>query len=605
MPNLQENTGLDFVDAVKALAAENGITIDADSKSTAKQSTPKTESAPAKAPSLPATPPGADIPQADYSNYYRNCMAWLPQSEEAKAYLARRKISIETCLAHAVGFDPQADPANRPGAMSNESKPHPVPRIIIPSNKEHYVGRAIDPNTDGRFKKLNSKNSTPGIFNQRALWEADTVFVVEGGFDALSLLEVGAAAIAINSTSNVDLLLKLLKEKPTQATLLLALDTDKSGIAAQYKLQAGLNQLNICNSNANEIKRGLNDVNDSLVDNPDAFKTVVRRVMAQQGVRPDNTADYIESLMSGEIDRFKEAGNKRTGFSNLDEKAGGLYSGFYVLAAISSLGKTTFALQLADQLAAAGHDTIFFSMEQSRLELVTKSISRHTAQADMKQAVNSLSIRRGYLPENVLSAAEAYKKEVGNRLSIVEGNFNCTIGWIAQYIRNYMNRTNTHPTIIIDYLQILQPSKDVESRGSKKDEIDLAVTELKRISRELDLTIIVISSVNRANYMTEFSFESLKESGGIEYTADVIWGLQLQCLDENLFAEDKQIKEKRKRIAEAKAEDPRKIKFVCVKNRYGVSNYSCAFDYYPQFDLFVPSASKEAPHEQKKAGKRF
>lgn len=164
-----------------------------------------------------------------------------------------------------------------------------------------------------------------------------------------------------------------------------------------------------------------------------------------------------------------------------------------------------------------------------------------------------------------------------------------------------MNRTGTHPTIIIDYLQILQPAQDGASKGSKKDDIDLAVTELKRISRELDLTVIVISSVNRANYQTEFSFESLKESGGIEYTADVVWGLQLKCLDEPLFAEEKKVQEKRKKIAEEKAKSPRKIKFVCIKNRYGISNYSCYFEYTPEFDLFKPD--NEPP--QTKIGKKF
>lgn len=77
------------------------------------------------------------------------------------------------------------------------------------------------------------------------------------------------------------------------------------------------------------------------------------------------------------------------------------------------------------------------------------------------------------------------------------------------------------------------------------------------------------------------------KGGGIEYTADVVWGLQLKCLDEAVFASDKNQQEKRNRIAQAKAETPRKIKFVCIKNRYGISNYSCAFDYYPQYDLFV------------------
>ena len=292
--------------------------------------------------------------------------------------------------------------------------------------------------------------------------------------------------------------------------------------------------------------------------------------------------------MTGEIERFKQAQDRKTGFANLDEKAGGLYSGLYVLAAISSLGKTTLALQMADQLAAAGNDVLFFSMEQSRLEMVSKSLARMTAQADLRSAVTSLSIRKGYLPLQVTQATAQYRAQMGDRLSIVEGNFNADVGFIADYIRRYKQRTGTAPVVFIDYLQILQPAADGKSRGSKKDEIDMAITELKRLSRELDITIIVISSLNRANYLTPFAFESLKESGGIEYTADVVWGLQLACLDEELFDAEGKIKKKRKRIDEAKAEEPRKIKFICLKNRYGISNYDCYFDYYPANDLFIP-----------------
>ena len=61
----------------------------------------------------------------------------------------------------------------------------------------------------------------------------------------------------------------------------------------------------------------------------------------------------------------------------------------------------------------------------------------------------------------------------------------------------------------------------------------------------MDITIIVISSVNRANYMQPIDFESLKESGGIEYSADVIWGLQLQCLNDSMFDSAQKTKEKR------------------------------------------------------------
>lgn len=549
----------------------------------------------------------AGTPTADYTGYYRSCADRLQSSPQAISYLQGRGISLETVQPFLIGFDPAADPASAPGAADGEYKPHPCPRIIIPTATGHYVGRSIDPNTEKRYAKLNPNRakgaSEPGIFNRRAIWQAETVFVVEGAFDALSLLEVGAAAIALNSTSNAELLLKEVQQQPTKATFVLCLDNDPAGKKTQTMLKDGLRKLNISYCTA-DICGGHKDPNEALQADRAAFAAAVSKAQGKQAAKPDNTTAYIDELMAGEIDRYKEAGNRKTGFSNLDAKAGGLYSGLYVMAAISSLGKTTIALQMADQIAAAGQDVLFFSMEQSRLELVSKSLARMTAQENLTTASSSLAIRKGNLTDTVLKAADRYKAAVADRISIVEGNFNCDIGYIGEYVRDYMHRTGTKPVVFIDYLQILQPAAEGKEHNSKKDEIDKAVTELKRMSRELDLTVIVISSVNRANYMTEFSFESLKESGGIEYTADVVWGLQLACLDEELFTQDKKIKEKRKRIAEAKAETPRKIKFVCIKNRYGVSYYDCSFLYYPQYDLFLPDNGAEFMQtQQHKAGR--
>lgn len=88
--------------------------------------------------------------------------------------------------------------------------------------------------------------------------------------------------------------------------------------------------------------------------------------------------------------------------------------------------------------------------------------------------------------------------------------------------------------------------------------------------------------------MTAIDFESFKESGGIEYTADVLWGLQLQCIHEEIFDKQGNINQKRKKIVEAKKAIPRKIELICLKNRFGVSSYTCHFDYYPKCDWFQP-----------------
>ena len=546
---------------------------------------------------------------ADYRNYYLECCRRL-NDPDAMSYLSGRGISYETAKAAYIGYDPAADPANAPGG--NGELKHPCPRLILPTGRAHYVGRRIDGKKD--FDKLNSKGGKPGLFNAAALTAGgEIIFVTEGAFDALSILEAGAQAVALNSASNAGLFLKELERHPLppEKILALALDNDDAGRKAAQEIEAGAQRLNIGCIRAS-ICGEYKDPNEHLQKNRAAFMRAVAGVSA---ARPDDVSSYISFLMAEDLKAFQEANDLKTGFSNLDAQTGGLYSGLYVVASISSLGKTTFCHQCADQLAGQGHDVIFFSMEQSRLELVSKSIARRTAQNDIaaaggkpefKTAVTSLAIRRGYLPECVLQAADDYKNAIGNRLSIVEGNFNCDIAFIGAYIKNYIKRTGRKPIIFIDYLQVLQPSAD-DSKRQKREIVDAAMTELKRLSREMNLTIIVICSVNRANYMTPIDFESLKESGSIEFTADCVFGLQLQVLNTALFDSKESIKQKRQAIREAKAADPRKIELLCLKNRFGISSFSCYFDYYPKFDLFREGLPSEEFIEkpQRKAGTTF
>lgn len=561
------------------------------------------------------TPPQANAPQnaaqsvtaVNYSQYYEWCIQNLTKYPQAMAYLSLRGISINTANKHCIGFDPAW---RSPTALKNGKNPPASPRLILPTCSTHYVARDVRPEVTGKFVKMNE--GSPAIFNTPALYDIsnEAVFVVEGIFDALSIIETGAAAIALNSTSNAKRLIEALKAKRTGATLILCFDKDKAGQDCTKEIKEGLNRLNISYVTA-DICGGSKDPNEALQADRERFTKAITAAQRQTAARPDNVSGYIDDLMTDEIRAFREARSRRTGFANLDEKAKGLYDGLYVVAAISSLGKTTFCHQIADQLAEAGEDVLFFSLEQSRLELVSKSLARRTAQKDITTASNSLQIRQWNFkhddPANkekrVLAAAEEYKAAIGDRLSVVEGNFSCDISFIGEYIRRYINKTGKKPVIFLDYLQILQPEQDTRGRQqSTKETVDTTVTELKRISREHGLTVFVISSVNRSNYLTPIDFESLKESGGIEYTADVIWGLQLQCLNNAVFDGKEKIKEKRQTIKDAKAANPRKIELVCLKNRYGVSSYSAYFDYYPEHDLFTEGA---APEEPRKAGKRL
>lgn len=537
--------------------------------------------------------PAALEPPRDLTDYYRECQTRL-NDPRAISYLQARGISLETAAQYGIGFDPAADPAG---------SRHPEPRIICPTSSTHYVGRAINPKIQKGYAKMNNKGGTPSIFNARALHDNSIkrVFVTEGFFDALSILEAGAAAIALNSASNAEKLIEHLEKHRTKATMILCGDNDPAGHKALETMRAGFKRLNISYVDA-DINNGHKDPNEALTADRAAFVAAIDQLNTS---RPDNVASYMDKFMSSDIEAFRESRDRKTGFAMLDEKAKGLYTGLYVIGAISSLGKTTFCTQLADQLAAAGEDVLFFSLEQSRLELVSKSLARRTAQKDMTTAVDSLSIRRGYLPRQVLDAAREYKDAVKDRLSIIEGNFNCNISFIGDYVRRYIKETGAKPVIFVDYLQILQPEKDDRGRTqSTKETVDSTVTELKRLSRENGLTIFIISSLNRTNYLSPIDFESFKESGGIEYTADVVWGLQLQCMNGDLFTTDKKTIEKRNTVKEAKKADPRKIELVCLKNRYGVSSYSAYFDYHPRYDLYIETPEPLFVQEEKPKPKR-
>lgn len=533
---------------------------------------------------------------ADFTEYYKRCRERLPDPQ-AVSYLEARGISVDTAAEYWIGFDPVADPANNPSGEEGASR-FPCPRLILPTSAGHYVGRSIDPSTAKQFAKMNVRGGEAGIFNCKVLFAQDVreVFVTEGIFDALSIIEAGAAAVALNSTSNAPKLIAELEAKPTTATLILCLDKDEAGVKAAEQLREGLQRLNISCTTA-DLCGGYKDPNEALVADREAFFAAVR---AAHQDRPDNTADYIDQMMAAEIDRFKD--DIPTGYANLDKLAGGLYGGLYCIAAISSLGKTTFAAQMADQIAAAGYDVLFFSLEQSRLEIVSKSLSRIIAQRDPFTKVRSLTIRKGHDQEEVAKAITEYKRRVGDRLSVKEGNFAFDVSELCKYVRQYVKRTGTRPVVFIDYLQVLQPAPQPNGKqATAREAIDNTVTELKRLSRDEDIPVIVISSVNRANYLTPIDFESLKESGGIEYTCDVVWGLQLQCLSESLFEKDKETAKKRERVKQAKAENPRKIELSCLKNRYGVATFSCYFNYYPANDLFEDAGSEnELPFTREK-----
>ena len=224
-------------------------------------------------------------------------------------------------------------------------------------------------------------------------------------------------------------------------------------------------------------------------------------------------------------------------------------------------------------------------MEQSRLELVTKSISRTGRKMNPGNQDNlktSLQIRKGYTSKETEQAMQRYIETTAPYMNIIEGNDNTSTDTIRQTVEKYIERNNVRPVVIIDYLQIIQQSK--RSRATDPRTItDDKLTALRHIARDLETPVIAISSFNRQNYKQTVDYESFKETSGIEYTADVLLGMEYQVIS---TLDGKNANEDRNRVNQAKATPEREIKLKCLKNRYGTANFEISMKYYPRFDYF-------------------
>ena len=193
----------------------------------------------------------------------------------------------------------------------------------------------------------------------------------------------------------------------------------------------------------------------------------------------------------------------------------------------------------------------------SRLELFTKSVSRDLFKRKSSTKLTAADIRRGGWCKELDEIVEERQNDDSD-LRVLELH-NETVDDLLKILRPLCTKQKKSPVVFIDYLQLIPSSKENIKNG-----IDDTVRKLKTFQRDTNTTFIVISSFNRANYNQPVAFESFKESGGIEYSADVVFGLQLNAVNQIKGGSD--TSNIRKKIDEAKKQKPRQIQLKCLKN---------------------------------------
>lgn len=431
--------------------------------------------------------------------------------------------------------------------------------FIVEYAENCYMQRFI--NRGGSYKNLNPKGLKTNIYNADILKTADIVFIVEGFFDCLSINCLGYNAIALNSTSNKNKLFDYVEnnKEEIKATIILCLDTDETGIKTATEIKKELENLNIeCFNKGKEIisytgAEKIKDANDLLIKDKNRLKVNIESVIAEvkaekeeefEAKKREWEKDKVLNYMSVFLEEIKKRNDNciKTGYNKLDNILdGGLYAGLYIIGAISSLGKTSFVLQMSDQIAETGHQVLYFSLEMSKMELIARSISRITYQTtniDRYPKSTRDILRFSKYEEysdaeqmHIFKAIGKYEEYAGN-INIVDGMGNMGTELIRQKIKDYIYFTKKAPIVFIDYLQLLSQPMNIDYSLTDKQIIDKNIVELKRISRDYNIPIVAISSFNRDNYKKTAGMQSFKESGAIEYSSDVLISLEYKALED-------------------------------------------------------------------------
>lgn len=222
--------------------------------------------------------------------------------------------------------------------------------------------------------------------------------------------------------------------------------------------------------------------------------------------------ERIDARLKGE----HLGGSVETGYLELDGMMGGLHnSELIVLAARPSMGKTAFAMNIAEYAALeAKAPTLFVSLEMSAIELADRllcSVSRVNGHRLRNGTISNEDRARLVEKAGLVSQAPLYIDDSPSR-SVTE---------IAAAARR-INRRDGLGLIVIDYLQLIEPDN---SNDSRQEQVSRMTRRLKGLARELEVPILCLAQLNRqaeASKDNRPKLSHLRESGAIEQDADVV-----------------------------------------------------------------------------------
>ncbi len=241
----------------------------------------------------------------------------------------------------------------------------------------------------------------------------------------------------------------------------------------------------------------------------------------------NNAGDYvpIRDVVLNAVDKIvassKTDGNVTgiaTGFTDLDNKTAGLQNADLILiAARPSMGKTAFALNIADRVAVRDHKHVaIFSLEMSKEQLINRVFS-------LESHVDAQKLRTGSLNDGEWSDLIESANVIGGTGLILDDTPAITVPALRSKCLHFKMEMGLD-LVIIDYLQLMSGSGG-HSGDSRQQEVSEISRSLKALARELNVPVVALSQLSRAvesRVDKRPMLSDLRESGAIEQDADVV-----------------------------------------------------------------------------------
>lgn len=499
---------------------------------------------------------------------------------------AGRGLTQETVAKYHLGYDRAANALTMPDPTGRSVK---LRRIDAPDKAHRYAQHRCD----------GWRQDTPYLAD--ALESAEPVIAVEGEINALTLRQLGYNACALRGAGQGGSAEYVAAN--AKAAVIGLFDDDAAGrkgadaLAARCRTHGKPCVCRVLPSDPNDLlTSGRTEELDAAIS--DAFKELEREEEEKKAREEEEKAEYAATFAGAQAEgiRADVASRPRpipTGIVAVDRMLGGGFrlGRLHVLAAGSGMGKTTLALQMATSLSAQGHDVLYVALEQDREALTLKGVSRCTKEVCEADALTTWELDeadredcRAHLSDGQLATLElawARHAEQTARLKFVDRP--TSIDELERIVDRHKRLTGNTPFVVLDYLQYLRPSES-QRHLSSTDRARENVARLKAIVAQHRLPMLVLSSLNRIGYNVAVAVESLKDSGDIEFTADVVLGLQPIQLGAVEDGNGRAIN------AATRTQEVRTMRLTCLKHREGkageaVLEYDAAHNAFNEPDI--------------------